>query len=954
MASKDPTSSREPKRKRKICLHCNEFLSNSAFYVHKEKFFINGKWTKAAESEDNLDGNINASHHTDMTLEEREERIGNSNDVSCIEEENDEICEFEEEEAVIDMQDIEICQTDNEEDDLDGNSQDDVILVQETNQKKLLQILMQALFCIQANLYLSDACLESLLGLLKLFVYLMLTILNIKELEPLYNNMPTSLYMARKFLLINRDLFYKYVVCTTCCKMHNESDCFTVNNGIKQSKTCSNILFPNHPHKTRRQQCNTYLMKSIRKFNSSQVNLVPHKVYAYRSIKESLQELLNRKSFRDLLFTKVAYSENEHYCDISDGRIWKELLDKDGRLYFEDKRNLGVMINLDWFNPYSNSEYSLGAIYLTILNLPREYRHLWEYTILVGVIPGPKEPSLNVNTFIRPLVNELIEFWSGLLLNEPGISGRVVYKMALLGISNDIPATRKFGGFIGFNAKKGCSKCFKEFPRSETNRTDYSGYEYNTWQKRTGPTHINRAEETLEATTPTEKQRLESEYGVRYSELFNLPYYDPVRMHTIDPMHNLYLGTAKHVFVVWIELQLIGERELKLIDARMSDIKVPSDIGRIPGKISECYKRMKADEWKHWTLVYSLYCLRDVVPVRHYNMWSVFVAACKIISRRSITKAQIEEGHNLLKMFCEMFQRVAGSQYCTPNMHLHLHLRECLYDYGPVYAFWCFGWERCNGMLGSFHVNNHSISVQFMRKFVTSSQARSSNFMNLDHQAFLKIKVDDSIGRSNLMSFHKLKEAQVISGSFLESIDISEQILSISKKIGRLSNDDFKNLFDLFNALYQDEHLVRVSQYVTVITRVKFANEIFTCSEHRRGYDHGSCVMVKWLGIENDLTSRIIRPAVINAIYEIKLVFQSRELSIKVARISWFRNHPKKNHYGLNSPTLIWNTTFDDVVTFVPLKLIQQRFIYITKLIRFSPTEADNVNIVIPLPSKSF
>lgn len=167
---------------------------------------------------------------------------------------------------------------------------------------------MQALFSIQANSYLSDACLQNLLGLLKLFVYLLITILNIKELESLYDSMPTTLYMARKLLMINRDSFYKYIVCTTCCKMHNESDCFKINNGIKQSKSCSNILFPNHPHKTRRGQCGTNLMKSIRKFNSNQVNLVPHKIYAYRSISESLQELLNRKSFRDLLVTEVVYS----------------------------------------------------------------------------------------------------------------------------------------------------------------------------------------------------------------------------------------------------------------------------------------------------------------------------------------------------------------------------------------------------------------------------------------------------------------------------------------------------------------------------------------------------------------------------------------------------------------------------------------------------------------------
>ena len=33
-------------------------------------------------------------------------------------------------------------------------------------------------------------------------------------------------------------------------------------------------------------------------------------------------------------------------------------------------------------------------------------------------------------------------------------------------------------------------------------------------------------------------------HGVRYSELNRLPYFDPIRMTIIDPMHNILLGTS--------------------------------------------------------------------------------------------------------------------------------------------------------------------------------------------------------------------------------------------------------------------------------------------------------------------------------------------------------------------------------------------------------------------------
>ena len=43
--------------------------------------------------------------------------------------------------------------------------------------------------------------------------------------------------------------------------------------------------------------------------------------------------------------------------------------------YFEEKRNLAVMLNVDWFQPFKRlSSFSVGGIYLLILNLLRTER----------------------------------------------------------------------------------------------------------------------------------------------------------------------------------------------------------------------------------------------------------------------------------------------------------------------------------------------------------------------------------------------------------------------------------------------------------------------------------------------------------------------------------------------------------------------------------------------------
>ena len=55
-----------------------------------------------------------------------------------------------------------------------------------------------------------------------------------------------------------------------------------------------------------------------------------------------------------------------------------------------------------------------------------------------------------------------------------------------------------------------------------------------------------------------------------------------------------------------------------------------------------------------------------------------------------------------------------------PNFHWVTHIFDQLEDYGPVYNFWTFLFERLNKVLKSFSVNNHGggeVEVTFFRAF---------------------------------------------------------------------------------------------------------------------------------------------------------------------------------------------------------------------------------------------
>ena len=53
-----------------------------------------------------------------------------------------------------------------------------------------------------------------------------------------------------------------------------------------------------------------------------------------------------------------------------------------------------------------------------------------------------------------------------------------------------------------------------------------------------------------------------------------------------------------------------------------------------------------------------------------------------------------------------------------------LHLKDTFKNFGPAHAFWCFPFERYNGLLGAYHTNRKSIEVQVMTQFCKEQAIR--------------------------------------------------------------------------------------------------------------------------------------------------------------------------------------------------------------------------------------
>ena len=542
------------------------------------------------------------------------------------------------------------------------------------------------------------------------------------------SNLPKTKRAACSVVISSQSL-KKFVCCASCHAIYHWEECIVQNeDGQKESKLCTFKEFPDHPQSQHRNQCGHALMKAV-KSSQGQLKLYPQLIYCYCSVIESLRGMIRKTDFIEKCeHWRERMTTDGKYYDVYDGKVWKDFMTVNDVPFLSAPYNFAFQLNVDWFQPFKHTQHSEGAIYLSILNLPREERFLKENVILVGIIPGPKEPAIDMNSFLQPLVDELKELWEGVIVSIPNKISTII-RAALICVACDIPAARKVCVFLGHRATMGCSKCLLRFPTEAFgDKPDYSNFDRSQWTPRTNSHHRSEATNYCACNTRSERVGIQRRSGVRYSCLLQLAYFDASRMCIIDPMHNLLLGTSKKVIDLWKTKNVLTEKHLVEIQKRVDTFTCPSDVGRLPLKISSHFSGFTAEQWKNWTIYFSLYALKGILPWNHYNCWLLFVKSCWIFCRRSISVSELVEGDKNIMEFCDAYKTILGANMCTMNLHLHGHLRQCIEDYGPVYSFWCFSYERLNGILGSYPTNSHHISVQLARRFLESKVFAHGNW----------------------------------------------------------------------------------------------------------------------------------------------------------------------------------------------------------------------------------
>ncbi|KAI0819258.1 hypothetical protein BC628DRAFT_1333482, partial [Trametes gibbosa] len=281
---------------------------------------------------------------------------------------------------------------------------------------------------------------------------------------------------------------------------------------------------------------------------------------------------------------------------------------------------LVLIINIDWYR----GKYSVGAVYCTIANNPRAKRFLQEETILLAIIPGPEEPSLEqLNSILEVFVAEAQRLYSGkcqsiaaCTLTTYGLlqATREPCHAYLNIVAADLPGSRKATGLRGHTSERFmCAVCKQTF----NSLVDHACFDQESFEYRSDERYLKYAFKARHADAATRTEITERR-GIRWSILNVLPDWMPARDSPPDFMHAAYLGEAKHV----VQGILVGggmftkrkaNKPLERFQTFLENVWLPGTFNKVSTNLLTGAAG-KADSWRIMT---------TYLPVALYYSWQV-------------------------------------------------------------------------------------------------------------------------------------------------------------------------------------------------------------------------------------------------------------------------------------------------------------------------------------------
>lgn len=178
---------------------------------------------------------------------------------------------------------------------------------------------------------------------------------------------------------------------------------------------------------------------------------IPRKILRYFRLTPRLQLLyMSSRTAIHMKWYKKRQVREGILTHPADGQEWKNF-DKNYPDFAHEIRNIRLGLATDGFSPFTNTsstKYSVWPVTMVVYNLPPSMCMKDPYIFMTLLVPGPNDPTKNLNVYLRPLIDELKQLWQfGVHTYDASTKTNFTLRATLLWTINDFPGLAMTSGW---------------------------------------------------------------------------------------------------------------------------------------------------------------------------------------------------------------------------------------------------------------------------------------------------------------------------------------------------------------------------------------------------------------------------------------------------------------------------------------------------------------------------
>ncbi|EXX63896.1 hypothetical protein GLOIN_2v1775288 [Rhizophagus irregularis DAOM 181602=DAOM 197198] len=269
-------------------------------------------------------------------------------------------------------------------------------------------------------------------------------------------------------------------------------------------------------------------------------------------------------------------------------------------------------------------------------------------------------------------------------------------------------------------------------------------------------------------------------------------------------------------------------------------------------------------------MIYATTSLWEHLPSKDQKILTHFGRVCSILVSRILEIELIEEAHERPIKIIKLIEVHYGRVKITPNLHLSLNLCDCSNDFGPLYAFWYFSFERMNEILG--------LELLEDRPTTGSSISAADQFSSDKLERFwLNVK---NIQESTITG------CEPFSGEMLKPSSeaiMTESMLELMVAFYNASYIEMYQFRKPADEIIQDSITIRVK--INQFGRCRISSEVFGFAISVR-HTKSSCVLAKFIISNGEVDSY---PGQIQYFFKHTVDLPNGQMEHNLAYIHWYR-----------------------------------------------------------------